>query len=77
MSLIWFEIRVTENLDEQWSQWFEGVEILPWHNDGTRIGTVLYGCLPDQAAIFGMLAQVRNLNLTLIECRRVEKFSNG
>lgn len=72
MSAIWFEIRVTENLDELWSQWFEGMEILPWYKNGNRIGTILYGCLSDQAAIFGLLTQVRNLNLTLVECRRVE-----
>lgn len=77
MSAIWFEIRVAEILDEHWSVWFDGVDILPWLENGNRIGSILYGCLPDQAAIFGLLTQVRNLNLTLIECRRVEKFSNG
>lgn len=27
------------------------------------------GCLPDQAALFGILSQLRNLNLTLVEVR--------
>jgi hypothetical protein len=33
-------------------------------------GTILRGRLPDQAALFGVLAKVRDLNLTLIEVRR-------
>lgn len=73
MSEIWFEIRVAEVLDDHWSDWFDGMEILPWLENGNRIGSILYGCLSDQAAIFGLLAQVRNLNLTLIEFKRVEK----
>lgn len=71
MSAIWFEIRVTEILDDFWSVWFDGVDILPWLENGNRIGSILYGCLSDQAAIFGLLAKVRNLNLTLVEFRRV------
>lgn len=70
MSEIWFEIRVGENLDERWSVWFEGMQILPWLENDNRIGTILDGCLPDQAAIFGVLSQIRNLNLTMIEFRR-------
>ena len=76
MSEIWFEIRVGENLDERWSVWFEGMQILPWLENGNRIGTVLYGCLPDQAAIFGVLSQLRNLNLTLIAFRRISEPCN-
>lgn len=71
MSAIWFEIRVTENLDEHWSQWFEGMEIMPWLENGKRKGSIIYGCLPDQAALFGVMSQVRNLNLTLISFRRI------
>ncbi len=76
MSELWIEIRVTEILDDLWSQWFHGVNILPWLENGYHIGSILYGCLSDQAAIFGLLAQVRNLNLTLIEFRRIEKKEN-
>ena len=71
MSAIWYEIWVAEILDERWSQWFEGMEILPRFENGSRTGTILLGSLPDQAALFGILSQVRNLNLTLIECRRI------
>jgi hypothetical protein len=73
MSEIWFEIRVGENLDDRWSVWFQGMQILPWFENGNRIGTILFGCLPDQAAIFGVLGQIRNLNLTVISFRRISE----
>ncbi len=77
MSEIWFEIRVGENLDEHWSGWFEGVRILPLVDEGNRTGTMLYGCLPDQTAIFGLISQIRNLNLTLISFRRISEPSSN
>jgi hypothetical protein len=77
MSAIWYEIWVAEFLDERWSQWFEGMEIFPRFKHGSRTGTILLGSLPDQAALFGILSQVRNLNLTLIECRRIGKPYNA
>ncbi len=36
-------------------------------------GTLLRGKLRDQAALFGLLARVRDLNLTLLEVRRIEE----
>lgn len=70
MSAIWFEIRIAEILDERWSDWFEGMRILPLVDEGNRTGTILYGCLPDQAAVFSVMSQIRNLNLTLVEFQR-------
>lgn len=74
MSEIWIEIWVGENLDECWIQWFEGMEMIPCMENGVQIGTLLCGCLPDQAALFGVLSQVRNLNLTLIAFRRTSQY---
>lgn len=70
MNQICFEIRIGENLDNHWSDWFSGMQIIPWLENDNRIGTILYGCLPDQAAFFGLISQIRNLNLTLVEFRR-------
>ncbi|UZN03675.1 hypothetical protein [Cellulomonas sp. S1-8] len=36
-----------------------------------RASVVLYGDLPDEAALFGLLARVRALGLELLEVRRV------
>jgi hypothetical protein len=71
MSASWYEIRVSEPLDERWAQWFEGMEILTENDENLGGGTLLRGCLPDQAALFGILGQIRDLNLTLIEVRRM------
>ena len=66
-----YEIRVSEILDSDWSQWFEGMEVLPGNEGSPVPGTLLRGCPPDQAALFGILSQIRNLNLTLVEVRRM------
>lgn len=65
-----YEIQVAEALDERWRAWFEEFELAP--GAGDRPGTRLSGSLPDQAALFGVLSRVRDLNLTLLEVRRVD-----
>lgn len=68
--MIQWEIRVEESLDSAWSQWFSELEII-LVEDENGTGTVLRGTLPDQAAFFGVLNRVRNLNLTLVEVKRI------
>ena len=60
-------IRVNGYLDEHWSDWFDGLTIVH-DNDG---GTSLVGDIPDQAALYGLLAKARNLGLTLLAVERV------
>lgn len=57
-----YEIRVEGQLTEYWSAWFEGLAI---HNnpDGE---TSLTGTLADQAALFGVLSRIHDLNLVLV-----------
>lgn len=57
-----YEIRIRGTLSPEWTEWFDGMEIRQ-EADG---GTVLAGSVPDQAALHGLLARVRDLNLTLI-----------
>ncbi len=62
----WYEIRVQGVLPSGWSSWFEGLEVRPAPNRET----ILSGPLPDQAALHGVLAKIRDLNLKLISVTR-------
>ena len=66
------EIRVAEPLEDRWLTWFLDLEMVPVPEDPGP-GTRLRGRLPDQTALFGLLARVRDLNLTLLEVRRIEE----
>jgi hypothetical protein len=74
MSACRIEIRVKEPLADWWSEWFSELELIP---DGPpssvdeESGTLLRGSLPDQSALFGVLARIRDLNLTLISMKRL------
>lgn len=62
MSSDCYVIRVKGRLDARWSAWFEGLA-LTHTGDGD---TILHGPVADQAALHGVLAKVRDLNLTLV-----------
>ena len=64
---ITYEIRVERWLDESWSDWFDGLRVIP-QASGT---TLLVGPVPDQAALHGLLNKVRDLGLTLISVQRI------
>ena len=66
-----YEIRVAEALESCWSQWFLDLEIVPTPGTAGPV-TLLRGNLPDQAALFGLLARIRDLNLTLLEVRKID-----
>jgi hypothetical protein len=57
-----YEIRVKGHLDPRWSEWFDGLQITNEPNGEA----LLSGHVPDQAALHGVLAKVRDLNLQLI-----------
>ncbi len=67
-----YEIRIAGALEEHWQQWFEGMTLQVHQNgeDG-RTYAVLTGPVKDQPALHGLLAAVRDLNLTLISVSRV------
>jgi hypothetical protein len=61
-----YEIRVDGVLDDRWAEWFGGLQV---SSDGTQ--TVIAGLLPDQSALHGLLARVRDLGLSLISVRQL------
>ena len=60
-------IRVRGELGSEWSSWFAGLTV-DAEADGT---TVLTGELPDQAALHGLLAAIRDLGLALLSVETI------
>ena len=62
-----YELRVEGHLAAHWSDWFDGLAI---RND-TNGETALTGLLTDQAALYGVLSKIHNLNLILVSVLRL------
>ena len=63
-----YKIRIKGHLDERWSDWFDGLEITNLQNGEA----MLSGDIVDQAALHGVLAKVRDLNLALVAVSSVD-----
>lgn len=61
------EIRVRGRIDEHWSDWFEGLTVT-YTDQGE---TILAGEVADQAALYGLLAKLRDLGLPLVSVKRL------
>ena len=59
------EIIVKGHLDIDWSGWFEGLTVT--HNDKGE--TMLSGQIRDQAALYGIIAKMRDMGLFLISVK--------
>ena len=57
-----YQITVKEYLEDSWSAWFDGLTITHG-SDGT---TTLTGVVRDQTALYGLMAKLRDLGLTLM-----------
>ena len=62
-----YEIRVDGHLTDRWSDWFGGLTIQNEPNGQTTLA----GRLNDQAALFGVLTKLHDLNLILISVLRL------
>jgi hypothetical protein len=62
------EIHVKGQLNSQWSEWLEGLEV-KLLEDGEMI---LFGPIVDQAALMGILNKLNRLNLTLLSINEVK-----
>jgi len=63
-----YQIRIKGHLGRQWTDWFGGLTITLEDNGET----VLTGPVVDQAALHGLLRQVRDLGMPLLSVTRVE-----
>jgi hypothetical protein len=67
-----YEIRVDGALGEMWAEWFEELSMRKeFDGESNQSITVIYGAIPDQPALHGLLARIRDLNLTLISVKKI------
>ena len=62
MTVAAYIIKIKGYLDRHWSEWLGGLTIA-YDDEGN---TLLSGHIVDQAALHGILAQIRDLGVTLI-----------
>ena len=67
------EIRIKGYIDPSRSGWFDGFAIIP----GELGDTILSGEVVDQAALFGLLAKIRDLGLVMMSVQVIELTSES
>jgi len=68
-----YRIRVSGRLDPKWSENLQGMRITVIETDGKGTYSELFGMLPDQAALMGVLSHLYNCAIPLL---RVERLSD-
>ena len=63
-----YRICIQGYLDDRWTDWFEGMTLV---RDDARHMTKLTGAVPDQTALHGLLARIRDLGLPLLSVTRI------
>ena len=61
------EIHIKGSIDTSWSDWFGELMV----KNGTDDETILFGYLPDMAAVYGVISRLGSLAIPLIsvDCR--------
>ncbi|MEZ4661834.1 MAG: hypothetical protein R2911_30160 [Caldilineaceae bacterium] len=62
-----YQIRLHGHLAPQWQTWFDGLTITLEANGDT----LLTGPVVDQAALYGLLRKVRDLNMPLVSVMQI------
>ena len=60
-----YQIRIKGHLSRQWTDWFEGLTITLEDNGDT----LLTGTVIDQAALHGILRQIGDIGIPLLELK--------
>lgn len=67
-----YEISVEGELDESWSDWFNGLLQRTQQAGTGTIITTLTGPVADQAALRGIICSIWDLNLVLLSVQRLD-----
>ena len=67
------EVKVKGTINEEWGQWFSGLKIQALESGETLIS----GTVQDQAALYGLIARLRDLGLQLVSVNSEEIDSGG
>jgi len=67
-----YQIKIQGLLKEQWAEWLNGIVVKIEHQNHGSGDTTITVCVPDQAALRGILNKLWDLNLTLISLTQVE-----
>ncbi len=62
------EVRVKGVIDRTWSDWFDGLAMTETSSDETALS----GDLSDQAALYGLVAKLRDLGFHLVSVQAEE-----
>ena len=62
------EIRIEGHLDPTWEAWLDGFTLN--HSEGGE--TILTGAVRDQAALYGVIAKLRDLGAVLVSIKSLE-----
>jgi hypothetical protein len=65
----YFEICVKGHLSPSWSEYFGGLDVINEQGGEARLS----GSIADQAELHGVLARIRDLNLTLVSVTHVAR----
>ena len=72
-----YEIKIKGFLDDHWKPWFDGLELKQVSEEETgQDYTLITGSISDQPALHGLLAKIRDLNLTLLAVYRIGSENN-
>lgn len=76
-----YQIKVAGILDQTWSDWFGGMEIITESRSQGQLTTILTGRVADQAHLRGILSRIWDLHLKVISIHPIgpaeEEFENG
>jgi len=62
------EIRIESHLDQTWADWLDDFTLI--HTEGGE--TILTGKVKDQAALYGLIAKLRDLGVKLLSVKSGE-----